>query len=103
VNDGEAALEFLRRTYVDLVLLDLIMPVMDGFETLERLRQGGFARDIPVVVLTSKELSQAENERLTKLANGIIRKDGEVEVRLAEIFDRYFGDETAGSPPRVGA
>jgi CheY-like chemotaxis protein len=102
VNGGEAALEFLRRTHVDLVLLDLLMPVMDGFVTLERLRQGGFAHDTPVVILTAKELSQQERDRLSRMANGIIRKDAEVETSLAEIFDRYFGGEAAGSAPGTG-
>jgi len=96
VTNGEAALEFLRRTHVDLVLLDLLMPVMDGFVTLERLRQGGYAREVPVVVLTAKQLSQEEIDRLSRLANEIILKDGEVEKRLGEVFNRYFGDESAG-------
>ncbi|GMV79855.1 MAG: hypothetical protein AMXMBFR7_10390 [Planctomycetota bacterium] len=53
-SDGLEALEFLRRDpWVDLVLLDVMMPEMDGFETLRRLRDLGYAR-IPVIVMTAR-------------------------------------------------
>jgi DNA-binding NtrC family response regulator len=50
-GDGEEALQRLQTDAVDLILLDLQMPVLDGFEFLERLRDAG--RSIPVIVLTA--------------------------------------------------
>ncbi|HET6278804.1 MAG TPA: response regulator, partial [Candidatus Polarisedimenticolia bacterium] len=50
-GDGEEALQRIDSESVDLVLLDLQMPVLDGFEFLERLRAAG--RSLPVVVLTA--------------------------------------------------
>jgi DNA-binding response OmpR family regulator len=50
-KDGEAALEALRHTAVDLILLDLRMPLLDGLETLRHLRQIG--DDTPVVIVTA--------------------------------------------------
>jgi DNA-binding response OmpR family regulator len=50
-TDGEAALEALRATPVDLILLDLRMPLLDGLETLRHLRQIG--DDTPVIIVTA--------------------------------------------------
>jgi DNA-binding response OmpR family regulator len=50
-TDGEAALEALRDTPVDLILLDLRMPLLDGLETLRHLRQIG--DDTPVIIVTA--------------------------------------------------
>ena len=49
--NGEEALQFVKADGVDLILLDLQMPVLDGFEFLERLRAAG--RFVPVIVLTA--------------------------------------------------
>lgn len=90
-NHGEAAIEFLRRSRVDLILLDLLMPGIDGFATLERIRSGGTSRNTPVYVLTAKELTPEEKEKIAQSTEGVILKDGDVEKRLGEVFERYFG------------
>jgi DNA-binding NtrC family response regulator len=51
--DGKAALELVRSRPFDLVLLDVMMPGMDGFEVCQRLRAGAATRDIPVIFLTA--------------------------------------------------
>ncbi|QXD14354.1 response regulator [Rhodocaloribacter litoris] len=53
-ENGAAALESMARSRPDLVLMDVMMPVMDGLETLRRMRQDETLRDIPVVILTAK-------------------------------------------------
>jgi len=58
-GDGEEALAMLRDFQPDLILLDLIMPRKDGFETLEALKRNPVWRDIPVLVATN--LSQKED------------------------------------------
>lgn len=55
VGDGEQALAFLRRSAVDLVLLDITMPRMDGFETLKGIRRLKNQPDVPVVFFTAME------------------------------------------------
>jgi adenylate cyclase len=52
-GDGREALELLERKDFDLVLLDVIMPVMHGVETLRRMRASERLRDIPVIMLSS--------------------------------------------------
>jgi CheY-like chemotaxis protein len=49
---GVAALTKVHRRRPDVILLDLMMPVMDGWETVERLRHDGYG-DIPIIVLTA--------------------------------------------------
>jgi CheY-like chemotaxis protein len=51
--DGAEALEVVAQMAVDVVLLDIMMPVMDGYETLERLKSDGELRHLPVIMLTS--------------------------------------------------
>ena len=51
--DGVEALEMLDRHHVDLIVLDLMMPRMDGYELTEQLRRGG--SDIPILMVTAKE------------------------------------------------
>jgi len=53
-TNGRAALEALQRVRPDLILLDVLMPEMDGFETCRRIKQTPAWRDIPVIFLTAK-------------------------------------------------
>jgi signal transduction histidine kinase len=55
VEEGQQALELLRRQPFDVVLLDIIMPGMDGYETLERIKADPELRDIPVIVISAVE------------------------------------------------
>ncbi|HET6522788.1 MAG TPA: response regulator, partial [Geminicoccaceae bacterium] len=75
--DGAAALARLREAGsgpVDLILLDLLMPVMDGFELLVELRREPAWRAIPVVVLTAKDLTDDDHRRLNGGVAGIMQK-----------------------------
>lgn len=53
-NDGKEALEKIRHNNPDLVILDVMMPYMDGFEVLQNLRRNPATRNIPVIMLTAK-------------------------------------------------
>lgn len=53
-NDGKEALEKVREENPDLMVLDVMMPYMDGFEVLQNLRRNPSTRDIPVIMLTAK-------------------------------------------------
>lgn len=69
--DGQVALEALERHNPDLVILDLMMPVMDGFEFLEQLRASESKhRDLPVLVLTAMIL---DDQAMTKLSGHVER------------------------------
>ncbi len=53
--DGQAGLELAKEYKPDLILLDLILPKMDGFTVLEELKKDQSTKDIPVIVLTNLE------------------------------------------------
>ena len=62
--DGENALEVVRQSALDLVLLDIVMPGMDGFEVLQRLKLNPETRDIPVIIITGKNDVEDETRGL---------------------------------------
>ena len=53
-NDGQAALDFIDNVLPDLILLDIMMPGMDGFEVAKRLKQDFVTKAIPIIFLTAK-------------------------------------------------
>ncbi len=73
-NNGRRAVEIIREQPVDLVLLDLQMPKMDGFEVLEAIREDKETSDIPVIVITGIVLTEADMERLNKGVAVILQK-----------------------------
>jgi len=72
--NGRAALDCLDSSCPDLILLDLMMPEMDGFEFARRLRDRPEWRDIPVVVLTAKDLTPEDRQRLNGDVEKILQK-----------------------------
>jgi len=64
-KDGFQALEHLQLEHPSLVLLDLMMPGMDGFQLVAEMQQHDALREIPVLVLTAKNLTQDDQDRLT--------------------------------------
>ena len=76
--NGRLALEWLDgHPPPALVLLDLIMPEMDGFDFLERVRQSGQLSDVPIVVLTAKDLTEKERAFLTQRTLLVLSKSGQ--------------------------
>lgn len=59
-NSGEAALKYLERHRPDLILLDINMPAMNGFEVMERLRSDVHTESIPVIFLTADAMAETE-------------------------------------------
>lgn len=57
--DGKTGLEAAQKEKPDLILLDLILPQIDGFEVLRELKKSPETKDIPVIILTNLEQSQS--------------------------------------------
>jgi CheY-like chemotaxis protein/anti-sigma regulatory factor (Ser/Thr protein kinase) len=72
--DGRMALAGVAESQPGLILLDLMMPVMDGFEFLRRLRQSETGRNVPVIVLTAKVLSDEEIRELEAATIEVLSK-----------------------------
>jgi CheY-like chemotaxis protein/anti-sigma regulatory factor (Ser/Thr protein kinase) len=72
--DGAEALREIEEQPPDVILLDLLMPHLDGFAVLDALQHKPETGSIPVIVITAKQLSEAEVERLQKRAFRVIQK-----------------------------
>jgi signal transduction histidine kinase/DNA-binding response OmpR family regulator len=74
VSEGKSGVEIVQNQIPDLILLDLQLPGMSGFEVLESIRGNTQTAQIPVIVLTAADLSPAQTETLIHQAQSILRK-----------------------------
>lgn len=72
--DGVQALAAMRRDRPDVIIMDLMMPVLNGFDVLKAMRTDAAMADIPVVVLTAKTLTDAERRFLDDAAVHVLQK-----------------------------
>ena len=75
-RNGLEGLRELDATVPSLILLDLMMPEMDGFAFIEALRGRGAASDIPVVIVTAKDLTAEDHRRLNGHVQAVLQKGG---------------------------
>jgi two-component system, NtrC family, sensor kinase len=95
-DNGRVALERMAERRPDAIVLDLVMPEMDGFEFLAELRARAEWRTVPVLVVTARDLTDADRRRLNGGVERIIRRGGyagddllrEVADALAACVDR---------------
>ena len=81
-NNGQAALDTVAANNVDLVLLDLMMPGMDGYEVLTRLRNQEETKELPVVILSALNSSDDVTKGFQLGANDFITKHTIIERLL---------------------
>jgi len=91
-TNGREGLDRVGERMPDLVLLDLMMPVMHGFEFMERLRAEPSTADLPVVVLTAKALSGEEREFLQAHTDHVLRKGEPGAENLLPLVRRVLAD-----------
>jgi CheY-like chemotaxis protein len=89
-ENGRTALELIRVEAPDAVLLDLVMPVMDGMEFLNRLRSNPLHRGLPVVILTAKDLTREQLMELGDMASGVVKKGPDMGTGLTRTLGSMF-------------
>ena len=87
-ENGRVALDRLADDVPDIILLDLMMPEMDGFQLITALQERPAWRGIPVIVITSLDLTAADRARLNSEVEGILLKDSFEPAQLVEIVRR---------------
>ncbi|MFN8634130.1 MAG: GAF domain-containing protein [Chloroflexota bacterium] len=105
--NGRIALERLAVQLPGVILLDLMMPELDGFEVVAALRARPEWRDLPVVIMTAKELTDEDRQRLNGSVRAIVQKAGssrdtflaEVRALLAASIQRRQTEYPAPAPP----
>ncbi|MBN2004442.1 MAG: helix-turn-helix domain-containing protein [Anaerolineae bacterium] len=102
-HDGAAALAAMEGQTPSLVVLDLMMPKMDGFDVLDWMRADPRTQAVPVVILTSKVLSLDDVKRIEKHAHVVVQSKGVLsdDEIIAALHRALFGAETL--PPQTGA
>jgi CheY-like chemotaxis protein len=88
---GEAGVQAVRRERPAVVLLDLLMPDVDGFAVVEQLRADPVVGDVPIVVLTSKDMTPADHERLSGQISYLAQKGMVPSTELVELVGRVAG------------
>ena len=99
-NNGQEALEVIRNENPDLILLDVMMPGMDGFEGAERLKSEEFRCEIPIIFLTAKTLKEDILEGFKIGADDYITKPFSMEeltFRIEAILRRVRGKKNKES------
>lgn len=91
-NNGRLALDRIAGATPGLILLDLMMPEMDGFTFLDELRRRPEGRGIPVIVQTAKDLNAEERHKLSQSVEKVLRK-GKAGRRSFEKFEIWWRRE----------
>ncbi len=91
-NDGQKGIEMVHRVRPDLIVLDLMMPNVDGFGVLDNLKSDNELRDTPVIVVTAKDLTAAEKGRLKGQVQGLLQKGSFIDDEvLRDLLDEKLG------------
>lgn len=106
-ENGADGLRFAREEQPNVILLDLLMPDLNGFQVLEQLKADARTSHIPVILSTSRSLDDAERRRLDRGATKVLPKsafsDGTAAIELQRICAEIGLGEIWGEPPAAPA
>jgi len=87
-KDGLEALSILDHSEIDICLLDLHMPILNGSDTLNIIRNGTTFEDVPVIVITSDEIEKKKSLALG--ANDFMAKPFDLEILKSKIYNQLI-------------
>jgi CheY-like chemotaxis protein len=99
--NGRVALERLGESLPDVILLDLMMPEMDGFEVVANLQRHPAWRQIPVIVITARDLGAEDRARLNVGIENVLLKQSFDPQRLVELIRRVVAQGGRAVPEAV--
>ena len=96
--NGETGVALAETERPDLIILDLLMPGMNGFEVLDRLAQSPMTRGMPIIIFTVKQLTAEEKQRLNgriaQLAQKVTLNQKDVAAMVKDALRRTLGERT---------
>lgn len=95
-RDGQAGLDAAKHDHPGLILMDVSIPIMDGWEATRRLKADPETRDIPVIALTAHALASDQQKAIEAGCDDYIPKPAEPRVVLAAV-QRYLGEVPTSS------
>ena len=105
-DDGLRGVAAAQRQHPDAIVLDLMMPIMDGYRVLDELRSDSRTKDVPVVVLTAVALTDANERAKTHGAHRVVTKPFDPENLASAVLDAIVsssnGREPSLQPPPAG-
>lgn len=99
---GREGLETARARRPDFIVLDLMMPEMNGFQVLDELKKNEATWEIPVVILTAKVLTNEERDKLISEVGGIFEKGRLDKDLFLEVVNRLLGPGRLAARVRLG-
>ncbi len=96
-GDGERGLELVQRERPDAVLLDILLPKMDGFGVLERIRAEPTTKNIPVLLLTNLSQKKDIERGMALGANDYLIKSHFVPTEVAQKIHQLVGEKVTGN------
>jgi CheY-like chemotaxis protein len=97
-HGGEEAIDLARAELPGLIVLDLMMPTVNGFDVVEALRERPETARIPVIVVTAKRISEADHERLGGSVTAIMEKGQFDRARFSAEVRRALSGRNAAAP-----
>jgi threonine synthase len=97
-DGGQTGIDMVHQCKPNLIILDLMMPEVDGFAVLEALKREPDTRDIPVIVITAKELTEAEQQQLKGQVEVLLHKGLFTEQELLEDLGKALSRIESGQP-----
>ncbi len=91
-RDGRQCLDMINQQIPDLLILDLMMPKMNGFEVISTLRENPLTRNLPVIVVTAKDLTQNEKEMLKGSILSVLTKSDTTPAALFQEIQKKLNE-----------
>jgi len=97
-DNGQMALEKLRdNKSIELIIMDIMMPVMDGYEAMRAIRSQSSLRDVPIIALTARAMPDEQQKCMAAGANDYLPKPVDIERLLTLLRVLLFRQEAAVS------
>ena len=100
--DGIAGLQAVKTFQPDIILLDIIMPRLDGFGVIDNLRGDPETRSLPIIVISARDLNATEFSCLNDAAASVFKKQGFQGEKLVEEIERALKNKNPGKDPMSG-
>jgi CheY-like chemotaxis protein len=94
-DGGKAGLEIAMKKKPDMIILDLMMPDVDGFEVVSKLREDPASSHIPILIYTAKNITSEDRERLQGNIQTIIQKGDFGKDRFLEMINNLQTTQAA--------
>ena len=90
-GSGRDALKYTREQHFDLLILDVMLPEVDGFQVVAEMKSDPQLREIPIIVITAKELSPIEKQALNGKIRKLLPKGNFMDADLIKDIDQVLG------------